>query len=323
MTKLLAGIDIGGTKCALVLAIDAEDSITIKEKRRFETPASPDATLEKFSAELSDMLSAQDLPLHAIGISCGGPLNSKTGMILSPPNLPNWVDIPVVEYFQNEFGVPTAVQNDANAGALAEWQWGAGRGYSNIIFLTFGTGMGAGLILDDSLYSGTNDLAGEVGHIRLAPDGPIGFGKAGSFEGFCSGGGIARLATMRAEQAIHAGKPPSFCLTLEDVSDISAKSVAIAANEGDALALEIFDTVAEKLGLGLSLLIDILNPQRIIIGSIFLRQRHILEKRMLATIAQEAIPYSSAVCDIVPPGLGEAIGDYAALAVARHQLASL
>lgn len=323
MPELLAGIDIGGTKCALVLAHDEGDTITIIDKRRFETPASPDATLEKFSDKLSDMLGSQDLPLHAIGISCGGPLNSETGMILSPPNLPDWVNIPVVDYFQEKFNVPTAVQNDANAGALAEWQWGAGHGYKNIIFLTFGTGMGAGLILDNRLYSGTNDLAGEVGHIRLASDGPIGFGKAGSFEGFCSGGGIARLATTRAEQAIKFGKAPSFCPTLEDIPDISAKSVAIAANEGDTLALEIFDTVAEKLGLGLSILIDILNPQRIIIGSIFLRQRHILEEKMLATIAQEAIPYSSAVCDIVPPGLGEAIGDYAALAGARYQLGLL
>lgn len=323
MPELLAGIDIGGTKCATVLAHDEGDTISIIDKCRFETPASPDATLDKFSDELSNMLGLQNLPLHAIGISCGGPLNSETGMILAPPNLPNWVNIPVVDYFQKKFNVPTAVQNDANAGALAEWQWGAGRGYKNIIFLTFGTGMGAGLILDNRLYSGTNDLAGEVGHIRLASDGPIGFGKAGSFEGFCSGGGIARLATTRAEQVIKSGEAPSFSPTLDDLSNISAKSVAIAANEGDALALEIFDTVAIKLGLGLSILIDILNPQRIVIGSIFLRQQHILEEKMLATIAQEAIPFSSAVCDIVPSGLGEAIGDYAALAVARYQLSSL
>lgn len=319
MPKLLAGIDIGGTKCALVLAHDEGNKISIIDKRRFETPLSPDATLEKFQHELSDMLTSQSLSLDAIGISCGGPLNSETGMILSPPNLPHWVNIPVVDYFKQKFNVPTAVQNDANAGALAEWQWGAGRGYKNIIFLTFGTGMGAGLILDNRLYSGTNDLAGEVGHIRLASDGPVGFGKAGSFEGFCSGGGIARLASKRAEEAINAGNAPSFCPSIEGLGSISAKSVAIAANDGDPLALEIFDTIAEKLGLGLSILIDILNPQRIIIGSIFLRQQHILQEKMLATISQEAIPYSSAACDIVPPELAEQIGDYAALAVARYQ----
>jgi glucokinase len=275
--------------------------------------------MQHFTRELNTLLSTQDMRLAGIGISCGGPLNSETGIILSPPNLPQWDNIPVVEYFNQAFNVATALQNDANAGVLAEWQWGAGRGYNNIIFLTFGTGMGAGLILDNRLYSGTNDLAGEVGHIRLASDGPVGYGKAGSFEGFCSGGGIARLARSHAEIAIKAGHPPSFCQTLDDLDAITAKSVATAANNGDALALEIFDTVAQKLGLGLSILIDILNPQRIIIGSIFLRQQHLLEGQMLTTIQQEAIPYSAAVCDIVPPQLGEAIGDYAALAVARYQ----
>src|SRR5690606_15592063 len=140
--------------------------------------------------------------LAAIGISCGGPLDSRRGVILSPPNLPGWDRIPVVEVFQQAFKVPVALQNDANAGALAEWLWGAGRGSHNMIFLTFGTGMGAGLILNGQLYSGTNDLAGEVGHIRLAPDGPVGYGKAGSFEGFCSGGGIKQLATDRAKMAL-------------------------------------------------------------------------------------------------------------------------
>ena len=132
--------------------------------------------------------------LKRIGISCGGPLDSKKGIIFSPPNLPGWDNVPITRILSDEFGVETALQNDANACALAEWLMGAERGHSNMIFLTFGTGMGAGLILNGRLYSGTNDLGGEVGHIRLAKTGPVGFGKAGSFEGFCSGGGIAQLA---------------------------------------------------------------------------------------------------------------------------------
>ena len=109
-------------------------------------------------------------------------------MIYSPPNLPGWDSVPISKIFSDEFGVDVAIQNDANACALAEWLMGSGKGTSNMIFLTFGTGMGAGLILNGRLYSGTNDLGGEVGHIRLEKTGPIGFGKAGSFEGFCSGG---------------------------------------------------------------------------------------------------------------------------------------
>lgn len=320
MIEVLAGIDIGGTKCAIVLGYAEGDTVTIIDKRRFATPSTSDATLQRFAEELNNLLSHPNRFLIGIGISCGGPLDSRSGVILSPPNLPDWDNVAVVEYFQTMFDVPTALQNDANAGALAEWQWGAGRGFNNIIFLTFGTGMGAGLILDGRLYSGTNDLAGEVGHIRLAQEGPIGYGKAGSFEGFCSGGGIARLATSRAEVALNAGTAPLFCPTQADLSTISAQTVAEAAHNGDPLALEIFDIVAQQLGFGLSILIDILNPQRIIIGSIYLRQRDLLEEKMQTMLNQEAISRAISACEIVCPELGESIGDYAALAIARYQL---
>ncbi len=320
MDNVLAGIDIGGTKCAIVLGIVGNDTINIIAKQRFPTPKTPHETLHRIGQELDNLLQAENRQLTGIGISCGGPLNSRDGVILSPPNLTGWDNIAVVEHFQTQFNVPTALQNDANAGALAEWHWGAGRGFKNVIFLTFGTGMGAGLILDGRLYSGTNDLAGEVGHIRLADDGPIGFGKAGSFEGFCSGGGIQRMAMSRAKIAIQADQPPLFCPAIEDLQQITAQSVAEAAHQGDTLALDIFDTVAQYLGLGLSILIDILNPQRIIIGSIYLRQRDLLDKKMQAIIEKEAISQASSACEILVPELGESIGDYAALAIARYHL---
>src|SRR5690606_32139356 len=145
-------------------------------------------------------------PPRAIGISCGGPLDSRSGRILGPPNLPGWDDVPIVEQIRDRYGVPVALQNDANACASAAGKYAARRGCRHIVFLTFGTGMGAGLILDGRLYSGTNDLAGEVGHLRLAERGPVGFGKAGSFEGFCSGGGIARLAVHEIRKARDAGR---------------------------------------------------------------------------------------------------------------------
>ncbi|MCI0709741.1 MAG: ROK family protein [Chloroflexi bacterium] len=317
MSERLIGVDIGGTKCAISLGRVDGNQITILDKRRFPTPATPQATLDLFAEHLEELKGNQ--AITAIGISCGGPLDSRRGLVLEPPNLPGWMNIPVVEYFEQRFHIPTALQNDANAGALAEWLWGAGRGLDNLIFLTFGTGMGAGLILNGQLYSGTNDMGGEVGHIRLADDGPVGFGKAGSFEGFCSGGGIARLAFAKAEAAIRAGNPPTFAPTLADLPDISTRTVAEAANAGDPLALEIFNTVARRLGQGLALLIDILNPQRIILGSIYLRQRHLLEETMWAVLHEEVIPYSLSVVDIVPPGLGESIGDFAAFAVAHYR----
>ncbi len=318
----LAGVDIGGTKCAVCLGKTDGAGVAVIAKRRFDTPPSPSKALAQIQTLLDEILSECQIgdQLKAIGISCGGPLDSRRGVILSPPNLPNWDRINVVAPLQERYGVPTGLQNDANACALAEWQWGAGRGFQNIIFLTFGTGMGAGLILDGRLYSGTNDMAGEVGHLRLEPDGPIGYGKAGSFEGFCSGGGIAQLARSLASDRLKNGAGPLFCQRLEDLPAVSAASVAEAAAQGDPLALQVFDITSRQLGRGLAVLVDILNPERIIIGSIFTRQQSLLEAGMLHILQEEALPLSLSVCQIVPAGLGEAVGDLASLSVGLNTL---
>ena len=138
-----------------------------------------------------------------------------------------------------------------------------------MIFLTFGTGLGAGLILNGALYSGTCDLSGEVGHIRLAPFGPVGFGKCGSFEGFCSGGGIAELGKTIARREIQSGRKTAFCGSLDELGEITAEKIANCAKNGDKLAIEVYEISGEKLGEGLALLIDILNPEKIVIGSAF------------------------------------------------------
>jgi glucokinase len=317
----LAGVDIGGTKCAVCVGQLTPSGIAISGKQRFSTPAAPGETLTTCADALTEL--KKTLPgeeIKAIGISCGGPLDSRQGLILSPPNLPGWDKVNVVAPFQRRFDVPVALQNDANACALAEWRWGAGQGCRNIIFLTFGTGMGAGLVLNGKLYSGTNDLGGEVGHIRLADDGPVGYGKAGSFEGFCSGGGIARLAQVRALASINAGNAPLFCPSESYLPTITAESVADAALQGDPLAISIFDIAGHYLGRGLAILVDILNPERIIIGSIYTRQRDLLEPVTLRVLRQEALPLALEVCQIVPSGLGELVGDMAGLAVAEMAL---
>lgn len=320
MTQL-AGIDIGGTKCAVCVGKLTETGITLLAKQRFPTPESPQETLARCVDTLTALLkSTPDRVTSAIGISCGGPLDSVKGLILSPPNLPGWDRVNVIAPLQRRFGVPVALQNDANACALAEWRWGAGRGCRNIVFLTFGTGMGAGLILNGKLYSGTNDLGGEVGHIRLAEDGPLGYGKVGSFEGFCSGGGIARLAQARALTAIQAGTPPAFCSSLVELPFVTAEKVGNAAQQGDPLAMDIYESVGQYLGRGLAVLVDILNPERIIIGSIYNRQRELLEPVTLRVLREEALPQALAVCKVVPSGLGEQVGDMASLAVAQMAL---
>lgn len=185
-----------------------------------------------------------------------------------------------------------------------------------MIFLTFGTGMGAGLILDGKLYSGTNDLAGEVGHIRLEPSGPVGYGKAGSFEGFASGGGIAQLAIAMAEQRLKAGEPCGFCPNPGDLPGLTTEKIGLAAQQGDPDAREILEIAGRYLGRGLAVLVDILNPERIVIGSIYPRQRSILEPAMLQALREEALPQALSVCQILPAGLGESVGDLAGLSIA-------
>ncbi len=317
--NIYLGLDIGGTKCSVVIG---DNSFSIKKKIFFETRTERGymEILEDFKRHMRTLLAEfPEYNLRRIGISCGGPLDSKKGMIYSPPNLPGWDSVPITRIFSEEFGVETAVQNDANACALAEWLMGAGRGTSNMIFLTFGTGMGGGLILNGRLYSGTNDLGGEVGHIRLAKDGPVGFGKAGSFEGYCSGGGIAQLAKSVVAERLKNNQTVCFCPSLDKVDDIDTKMVARAAVSGDPVAYEIIRTAAEYLGQGLAILIDILNPECIVIGSIYARNEMLFKTLIEPVLRREAIPAALDVCRIVPAQLGDSIGDYAALCVAIYE----
>jgi glucokinase len=319
--KYVAGIDIGGTKCAVSIGKVSDDQIEIVDKIKMATPYEPSEAISALLDALRSLLiKHQDKSIESIGISCGSPLDSEKGLILSPPNLSNWDQVDIVTPFVEAFHVPCRIQNDANACALAEWMWGAGKGCKNMIFLTFGTGMGAGLILNNQLYVGANDMAGEVGHIRLEEDGPVGYHKAGSFEGFCSGGGIAKLAISMVKEYTDQGRQTEI-LNIQPVLDkVTTADVGMAAERGDELANKIFHLVGEKLGKGLAVLIDILNPQRIVIGSIFMRQEGLLREPMETIIAKEALSYSSKVCEIVPAGLGEQIGDFAAFSVAMNAI---
>ncbi len=317
--KYFLGIDIGGTKCAVVLG---DENFTIHKKISFPTKTDERGYIEvirEFEESIDQMIS--DIPkekIQQIGISCGGPLDSEKGMIYSPPNLPGWDNVPIVDMFQKKYDIPTAIQNDANACALAEWLMGAGKGTKNMIFLTFGTGLGAGLILNGQLYAGTNDLGGEVGHIRLEDDGPVGFGKAGSFEGFCSGGGIAQLARTYVKQKWDEGVKVDFANGL-DLDSLDTKTVALAALDGDPEAGKIIQTSAEYMGKGLSILVDILNPQCIVIGSIYARNVELFKPHIERLLRKEAIGAAVDVCEIKPAELGDSIGDYAALCVAINE----
>ena len=314
------GIDIGGTKCAVVVG---DKNFNLLHKVQFDTRTAERGYMEilnEFFENIDKLFTGFPKEnLKRIGISCGGPLDSEKGVIYSPPNLPGWDNVPIVKMFSDRYEVPAAIQNDANACALAEWLMGAGKGTKNMIFLTFGTGMGSGLILNGQLYAGTNDLGGEVGHIRLADDGPVGFGKAGSFEGFCSGGGIAQLANTIVSEKLSKGEQVAFCPNPENALKLTAKDVAVAAHKGDPAAAEIIRISGEYLGRGLAILIDILNPQSIVIGSIYARNEELFRPHVYRILEQEAIPSALDACRIVPAELGDSIGDFAALCVAVYE----
>lgn len=309
------GIDMGGTKCAVIHGKTDGNEISVENRVSFPTGihTPPDVILDKICAAVRDMKTE----FEAIGISCGGPLDAESGTIMSPPNLPLWDNIHICDRLTEEFGVPAYLQNDANACALAEWQFGAGKGTENMVFMTFGTGLGAGLILDGRLYGGKNGMAGELGHIRLSDCGPSGYGKSGSFEGFCSGRGIAQLGYTLGMEAFQRGEKPSY-FNPEDIGSCTAKSIGIAAEKGDATAIKVYETSGEYLGRGLSVIIDILNPERIVIGSIFARSYDYIWPAAKRVIEREALSYSRRVCEVVPAGLGEKIGDLAAIAVAIY-----
>ena len=298
----IIGIDIGGTKCAVALGNDRGE---ILKKVKFPT-TDCESTCARIMEEAANMGACE-----AIGISCGGPVDSKKGVIMSPPNLPGWDNIEIVKMLKDRFEVPVFLKNDADACALAEWKFGAGVGTQNMIFLTFGTGLGAGLILNGKLYSGACDMAGEVGHIRLADFGPVGYGKAGSFEGFCSGSGLAQQGRTLALEQQQMGQKAGFA-----DGEITAKTLADAAGTGDEAALAVYQQCAGKLGYGLSILIDILNPERIILGSIFERCEDLLRDEMEKVIQKECLAPSRKACKVVAAKLGESIGDMAAICVA-------
>ena len=291
--KVFWGLDIGGTKCA-ICAAGADGEIFYREQ-----VATADYPKWQDLLETLLEMGAKHAPgPTAVGVSCGGPLDTKRGLILSPPNLPGWDEVPVTKWLNEKLGVPAYLQNDANACALAEWEYGAGKGTQNMIFITFGTGFGAGLILDGRLYEGTNGMAGEIGHVRMEYEGPVGYGKKGTMEGFCSGGGLRQLAN------IMIGK------------DLTAKDLAQLADQGDEAALAVFSRSAHILGRGLSILIDLFNPERIVIGSVFARAERHFRKEMEEEIEKEALTINRGSCQVVPAALGDRIGDLAAISTA-------
>lgn len=258
--ECVAGIDIGGTKIALALA--ATDG-RVTEKTRFATrvEVGPRAVLERALSEIERMLGAAGARLSAVGIGCGGPLDRRRGLILSPPNLPGWDEFPIVALVEERFGVPVRLDNDANAAALGEREYGAGRGLEDIVYMTISTGIGGGVVVRGRIVHGVYDGAGEVGHMTVLPDGPLcGCGARGCLEALCSGTSIAR----RMRERLAAGEE-SF-LSSMDAREVTAQAVALAAREGDALAKSVWYDTIRHLSVGVGNIFNALAPEAVIIG---------------------------------------------------------
>jgi glucokinase len=311
-SQLLLGLDIGGTKSAAVVG-DGEGHAMAREE--FPT-AAPEPTIARLIA-LGGRLCSGERPV-AVGITCGGPLSSREGIILSPPNLPGWDNIPVVRLVHEAFQVPASLENDANASAVAEWRWGLNRRVDNLIYLTCGTGNGAGIILGGHLIRGKQDMAGEIGHVRLLETGPVGYYKAGSVEGLTSGRALGELAKLRLQErheSSHLDNLPAKMLT--------GREVSVAAIEGDAFALRVVREQADYLGRTCAMLIDILNPERISLGGTAQRLGHLLLDGVREAAKRESIPAAYEACLIDKAALGDRVQDLAALAVAHDAAQSV
>lgn len=310
--SVYVGLDIGGTKCAVSIGVEEASGFRIIKREAIATPADQLVAMSKLCA-LVEVLRESE-PIAGVGISAGGPLDAENGVLHNPPNLPGWRDISLTKFACERLHVPCMMENDANACALAEWRWGAGQGSRNMIFLTFGTGLGSGIVLNGNILRGATGDAGEVGHWRLLDFGPSGYGKLGSFEGFCSGGGLRQLALTIGEQYRQNGHTPAYW----QAEKIDAKTVADTARLGDPAALEVFAICGDALGRGLALIVDFLNPECIVLGSIYARSVDLLEAHMRHALERDALPHALQGVRIVPAKLGDSIGDYAALALAKR-----
>jgi glucokinase len=311
---MILGVDIGGTKSAVILG-RADGEITARRAEPTEAKSGPQAILARLIAMARELLKQHEvLPdtLSGIGISCGGPLDTKTGLVYSPPNLPGWEAVPVRAMFEEAFpGATVVLENDANATALAEWRYGAGRGTQSMVFLTMGTGIGGGLILDGRLYRGANDLAGEVGHQTILINGPLcNCGKRGCLEALASGPAVARLA----QESLHYGRGKRLIeIAGGKPAQITAQHVIEAAKEGDSFCLTVLSEVGTYMGIGLANLIQILNPERIVLGTLAVHAGELLMEPIRTAVAEYAWERSRSVCEIVPAALGDRAQDLAAI----------
>lgn len=256
--QVVAGIDIGGTKIALALESHESERIAA-DRLPTQVEIGPGRILENVSNRLEKMLFETGSKLAAIGVGCPGPIDIERGLVLSPTNLPGWVKFPLVKTLEERFGVPVIFDNDANAAALGEYYYGAGRGFTDIFYVTISTGIGGAIILDGQIHHGVYASAGEIGHTVVKPNGlRCRCGVDGCLETIASGLSIARR--MKEKLAETNGK------FNENPTEITAETVVEAVKKGNQMAREIWEETVRYLGIGIGNAMTLIAPQAVIIG---------------------------------------------------------
>lgn len=320
--QFIVGIDLGGTKISTALA-DRTGKIIAHDYRETRATEGPDAVIGRMldaARRVIVQAKVKTTQVAAVGIGAPGPLDIETGVVVSPPNLPGWERVFLKQLVEAELGITTFLDNDANAAALGEHRFGAGRGTKHMIYVTASTGIGGGLILDGRLYHGSSGMAGEIGHITVAPYGPLcGCGNRGCLESFASGTAIAREARERVARGV-----PTLIADLAggDLERITAKLVAEAASQGDAEAQHILTEAMNYLGIGMANLVNLFNPQLIVIGGGLTNIGKTLFEPVRRGIDRHAFSIPAQAVRVVRAELGENAGVLGAVAVALAQMQS-
>ena len=321
--NLFIGIDLGGTKIDTAL-VDAVGKIIARDYRETRAAEGQEVVIERMVDAAHRVMGEAGIAssqVTAVGVCSPGPIDVRTGVVTAPPNLPGWKNVPLKRLIEEALGTTTFLENDANAAALGEHRFGAGRGVQNMIYVTASTGIGGGLILDGQLYIGATGAAGEIGHMTVLPWGPYcGCGNRGCLEALASGTAIARdgrelvrrgVPTLIAELA--AGKPER----------VTAKLVAEAADKGDIEAQEILAEAMTYLGVGMASLVNLFNPELIVIGGGLTNMGEGLFGPVRRAIERRAFPAAARAVKVVPAELGDDVGVLGAAAAAMAQVAAI
>ncbi len=314
------GIDLGGTKISTAL-VDTAGTIIAHDYRETHATEGQKAVIERMlDAARRVMVRAgvNQAQVAAAGIGAPGPLDVEAGVVVAPPNLPGWDRVPLRRLIESRLGITTFLENDANAAALGEYRFGAGRGVEHMIYVTASTGIGGGLILNGRLYHGASGMAGEIGHITIMPYGPLcGCGNRGCLEALASGTAIARQAGERVAR----GAPTLIAdLAGGDPERVTAKLVAEAASQGDMEAQEILAEAMHYLGIGMANLVNLFNPQLIVIGGGLTNIGEMLFGPVQRAIDRRALPTLAQAVRVVRAELGDNAGVLGAAAVALAQI---